>query len=304
MIKFKNIYALISISLLLFSQYLIADEIDFTVSRKEGGGLVVTNTRASIERVRMNENGIVYIYGLPTAETEDNPICYDSSTGQLGNCDAGTLVGPIGPAGPPGEDGAPGTDGMNGTPGADGMDGAPGADGMDGAPGADGMDGAPGADGMDGAPGADGMDGAPGADGMDGAPGTDGMDGAPGADGMDGAPGADGMDGIPGPPGPSGGNITVTLANSNITLNTDNQFVLASGNNALTITLPASPISGQVLYFYAEFPGNISLDPNGKDFRQNGVDYDVSLISEFGNINTEALTLIYSGTKWYPIAIQ
>jgi len=277
MIKFKNIYALISISLLLFSQYLIADEIDFTVSRKEGGGLVVTNTRASIERVRMNENGIVYIYGLPTAETEDNPICYDSSTGQLGNCDAGTLVGPIGPAGPPGEDGAPGTDGMNGTPGADGMDGAPGADGMDGAPGAD---------------------------GMDGAPGPDGMDGAPGADGMDGAPGADGMDGIPGPPGPSGGNITVTLANSNITLNTDNQFVLASGNNALTITLPASPISGQVLYFYAEFPGNISLDPNGKDFRQNGVDYDVSLISEFGNINTEALTLIYSGTKWYPIAIQ
>lgn len=84
-------------------------------------------------------------------------------------------------AGPKGDPGKDGLNGVNGNDGLNGKDGLPGQDGEDGKPGVDGKDGLPGANGFNGT---DGKDGLPGINGLNGADGTDGADGEAGTDGQ------------------------------------------------------------------------------------------------------------------------
>ena len=97
-----------------------------------------------------------------------------------------------------------------------------------------------------------------------------------------------------------GGNMTIVTASANMTLSTANQFVYITG--AFTITLPAAPATGQIIHFYSDSPA-ASINPNGKLFRQSNADYGTSRLNEFGSANTYGLTLIYNGTKWFPVSI-
>lgn len=104
---------------------------------------------------------------------------------------------------------------------------------------------------------------------------------------------------------PSGGDPSVSTVNANTTLSgTTSQFIVASGS--ITITLPSAPAAGQTIYLFPDTtPTNIFVNPNGKKFRQGGIDYDTSKLSDFGvSVNsTSGLTLIYNGVKWYPVSL-
>ncbi len=93
----------------------------------------------------------------------------------------------------------------------------------------------------------------------------------------------------------------MNTVNSNTTLNTTSQFIVASGT--ITITLPSTPTTGQVIHIFSDISSNISVNPNGKVFRQNAQDYGTSTLTEFGNTNTSTLTLLYNGSKWYVISL-
>lgn len=99
--------------------------------------------------------------------------------------------------------------------------------------------------------------------------------------------------------GGGGGTLAYTEVTANTTLNTDNRVVfITSPGGPFVITLPASPSTGQLLYFYSESPTS-TINPNLKVFRDNGTDYGTSLFSDF-TAGTN-LTLFYNGTKWLPI---
>lgn len=95
-------------------------------------------------------------------------------------------------------------------------------------------------------------------------------------------------------------NMSVVTATGNTLLNTNNAFVYIQG--AFTITLPASPATGQIIHLYTDNPAAL-IDPNGKVFRQGNADYGASRFNEFGNTSTYGLTLIYNGTKWFPVSV-
>lgn len=96
-------------------------------------------------------------------------------------------------------------------------------------------------------------------------------------------------------------NLTTVTASGNITLNTDNQFVYITG--AHTITLPLNPATGQIVHMYTDNPA-AAVNPNGKVFRQGNGDWPTSRFDEFGNTSTYGITLIYNGTKWFPVSIN
>ena len=103
----------------------------------------------------------VVIPSLPSAEQRDRVLCFDSTSGQLGQCQPGAVppgaTGPAGPQGVPGPAGPPGASGAAGPPGAPGAPGANGTNGTNGAPGAPGPVGPPGPAGAPGATGAGGI---------------------------------------------------------------------------------------------------------------------------------------------------
>ncbi|ESU27240.1 hypothetical protein FLJC2902T_22140 [Flavobacterium limnosediminis JC2902] len=94
--------------------------------------------------------------------------------------------------------------GPQGPAGNDGLDGATGPMGPQGPAGNDGLDGATGPMGPQGPAGNDGLDGATGPMGPQGPAGNDGLDGATGPMGPQGPAGNDGLDGATGPMGPQG----------------------------------------------------------------------------------------------------
>jgi len=225
--------------------------------------------------------------------------------GPAGNDGATGATGAQGPAGNDGANGATGAQGPAGNDGATGATGAQGPAGNDGATGATGTQGPAGNDGATGATGAQGPagnDGATGATGAQGPAGNDGATGATGAQGPAGNDGATGATGAQGPQGPAGGNLTCNTVSTNTTLTSDNQFILASGT--ITITLPPTPTTGQVVHFFSDAPTTISINPNGKVFRQGNADYGTSTMSDFGNTNANALSIIYNGSKWYPLSVK
>lgn len=97
-----------------------------------------------------------------------------------------------------------------------------------------------------------------------------------------------------------GANMSVLTVSSNTTLSNANQFVYITGT--VTITLPATPATGQIIYLYTDSP-NAAINPNGKVFRQANADYGTSKFNEFGNAATSSVMLFYNGTKWFPISI-
>jgi hypothetical protein len=206
-----------------------------------------------------------------------------------------------GAIGATGASGTQGVQGETGTAGADGAAGTNGTNGAQGIQGETGLVGAIGADGATGDQGAQGIQGETGTAGADGAAGTDGIQGIQGETGTVGATGSAGTNGTNGDQGPAGANLTMNTVNSNTTLNTTSQFIVASGT--ITITLPSTPATGQVIHVYSDIPSNISVNPNGKVFRQNAQDYGTSTLFDFGNKNTRALTLLYNGSKWYVLSL-
>ena len=72
---------------LMITTAVMAD--DVVVSPAAGDGLVVTDAAAANERFRVMESGELFIEGLlATSEIEDQPLCYDSVTGRIGDCPA------------------------------------------------------------------------------------------------------------------------------------------------------------------------------------------------------------------------
>ena len=102
---------------------------------------------------------------------------------------------------------------------------------------------------------------------------------------------------VAGPQGPigpagAGGSLTTLVVSTNTTLNTDNQFVVVTGNATVTITMPVTPANGQTVYIHSDGT-NTSINANGKVFRTSGVDYPGT------NPAGKALTMIYTNNKWY-----
>jgi hypothetical protein len=201
--------------------------------------------------------------------------------------------------------------GANGANGATGPTGAAGSNGSNGADGATGPIGPTGPPGSNGATGATGATGPAGANGTNGATGPAGTNGIAGVTGPTGAAGTNGLNGATGPTGavgPAGAagatgvvaNLAVsTVSVTNTVLSTANQFVLIVGN--INVKLPASPATGQMIYFYAD--NNVaSIDPNGQTVHQAGVDYPLpSTVRDFGTTGTHSVTIIFDGSKWYPV---
>lgn len=148
---------------------------DIEAQLAPGDGFVVNSQSGSVVRLRVRDDGSVVIPGLPASAGEEQNLCFDTVSGQLGRC--ATL--PVGPTGATGAAGATGAVGATGAAGVTGAVGATGATGVSGAIGATGATGAVGATGVTGAIGATGATGAVGATGATGA----GMTGATGATG-------------------------------------------------------------------------------------------------------------------------
>jgi hypothetical protein len=98
-----------------------------------------------------------------------------------------------------------------------------------------------------------------------------------------------------------GGSLSVTTVSSNSTLSTSDQFVYITG--AFTVTLPATPTTGQTIYLYTDNTG-ATINPNGKVFRQSNADWGSSTFVDFGGASAYGLTLIYNGTKWFPVTTR
>lgn len=201
------------------------------------------------------------------------------------------------PAGATGPQGVPGPTGPAGAQGVAGPIGPAGPAGATGNTGAQGPAGATGDTGPAGAQGIAGPIGPIGPAGPAGATGAQGPAGAQGVAGPAGPTGATGATGATGPAGPSGssGAITVTFADSNITLSTASQMVHIRG--AYVITLPAAPVTGQTIYFFTNNMG-ATINPNGKQFLDNNAFYGTSTINDFGGNTSKGFTLIYTGVYW------
>lgn len=171
-----------------------------------GDGVVVRQAGSGTERLRVDDDGSVFIPGLPAAPTGGSAVCHDAN-GELLRCDPSSgsgTTGPQGPQGPAGPQGAAGATGAIGPQGAAGTAGAIGPQGAAGAAGPQGAAGPAGADGSPGVQGPAGLTGPAGPQGAQGLPGPAGNDGNTGPQGPSGSPGPQGLQGNDGAPGPIG----------------------------------------------------------------------------------------------------
>jgi hypothetical protein len=97
---------------------LAAQSGDMVVTPAPGQGFVVTDASGTVVRLRVGADGTVVIPGLPAALQQQQYVCFNTTSGQLGKCPPPTgTAGPVGPAG------SPGPAGPQGTMGADGPEG-------------------------------------------------------------------------------------------------------------------------------------------------------------------------------------
>ena len=178
---------------------------DISAQLAPGDAFKISDQSGSVIKLQVRDDGSVVIPALPGTLAEDQFLCFDTASGQLGRCPAipAGATGATGPTGPTGAIGATGSTGATGVgvTGATGADGAIGPTGATGV-GATGPTGAVGAIGPTGATGATGV-GATGATGPTGASGAIGPTGVTGATGV-GATGATGPTGASGAIGPTG----------------------------------------------------------------------------------------------------
>lgn len=96
--------------------------------------------------------------------------------------------------------------------------------------------------------------------------------------------------------------MTVTMVSSNTTLSTDNQTVIITG--AYTVTLPASPATGQMLYLKSK-DSAAQINFNGKIMYYTPTypdDQGTMIFSDYGSFLS--LIIIYDGTQWYTLLNQ
>ena len=98
--------------------------------------------------------------------------------------------------------------------------------------------------------------------------------------------------------GGGGGTLAYTEVTANTTLNTDNRVVYITG--AYTVTLPASPATGQILHFYSE-SATAEIDSQTIEVRDDGNDYTGS--APFSDYTSGLnVSLFYNGSKWLIIS--
>ena len=89
------------------------------------------------------------------------------------------------------------------------------------------------------------------------------------------------------------GNLATSLVSTSTTLNNDNQFIVITGT--ATITFPATPVDGQMIYIYTDGSGFLTIIPNGNPIRIEGTDFSGP------TPYTGSGTLIYAANRWYLI---
>lgn len=115
--------------------------VDIELTPPAGGAVVIkdgVNNRMLIYR-----DGRVEITGLPGADQQDQVVCFDSLTGELGRC-LSSALGSQGPQGVKGDPGPQGAQGVQGLTGNDGTSSVAGPKGDQGPPGGPGPTGDPG----------------------------------------------------------------------------------------------------------------------------------------------------------------
>lgn len=102
---------------LAFSASAIAQQ-NVEIQPPANGSVVIRDSSGTTAHFTVADDGAVSISGLPAAIQQDELVCYDSVSGQLGTCPP--IVGTPGPVGPPGPQGLPGADGPTGPVGPTG----------------------------------------------------------------------------------------------------------------------------------------------------------------------------------------
>ena len=100
---------------------------DLDIRAPAGGGVAIKDNAAANTLLRVDGTGPVTIPNLKSAGQKDQVVCFDSASGQLGQCLPGAL-----PVGATGATGAPGPKGEKGDIGATGATGPTGATGATG----------------------------------------------------------------------------------------------------------------------------------------------------------------------------
>ena len=91
-----TLLALAALGLALLGLGAPAHAADVTVQPAPGSGFVVTDNTGGSQRFKVLESGEVFLGGLsPVPPVEDQPLCYNAATGQLGGC-PGAPGAPVG----------------------------------------------------------------------------------------------------------------------------------------------------------------------------------------------------------------
>ena len=89
--------------------------------------------------------------------------------------------------------------------------------------------------------------------------------------------------------------LLFTSVSTNTTLTTDTQLVVITA--AVTVTLPVSPVAGQIVYMYTT-DNLATVDPNSKTLYYSGTSTTIGVtFYTVGNIY--AMIFVYNGTGWY-----
>jgi hypothetical protein len=175
---------------------------DIELRPAPGGGVIITDEQGQEIHLQVLESGEILLPGMATTpEMDEAPVCYNLTTGRIGNCPPGTVEGPEGPPGPQGEAGPQGPQGEAGPQGDVGPQGAQGDAGPQGEVGPQGETGNQGETGPQGPQGPQGIQGETGPQGLQGEP---GIQGEAGPQGLQGEQGIQGIEGPVGPQGPAG----------------------------------------------------------------------------------------------------
>jgi len=197
-------------------------------------------------------------------------------------------------SGPTGATGSTGAIGPTGATGATGTAGINGATGPTGTAGTNGPTGPTGDAGINGATGPTGATGTAGINGPTGPTGATGSTGA--ASTVTGPTGPTGTAGIVGPTGPTGGGgggggsfTTITAISTNTAAAASTLYVLTA---SLTLTLPASPTTGDIVGV-SNLSGTVTaiIARNGNEIMNLAEDMTVDTLNS-------GFTLIYSGATY------
>lgn len=138
-----------------------------------------------------------------------------------------------------------------------------------------------------------GPTGTAGSIGIDGATGPMGATGPTGADSQ--VTGPTGSTGLTGSTGPTGPTLTWTVKTSNYTAVTRDGIFADTTAGPFTISLPASPVLGDVVYFSDNKAiwdiNNLTIDRNGSSI----MNVNDNLVCDQASMS---FSLVYDGTTW------